>query len=315
MNGPATAETRLDPWTVGAIAVVAYAVSNLVHEGLGHGGACLLLGGQPQELNAIFFECSLEGLPASARRWLAAGGSIANLVFAALAWGALRTLPSGWGRSRDFAWLMLSVNVLQPFGYLLFSGLGDVGDWAVVVGGLQPALAWRLGLAALGGVLYFWAAPRMLMPGLEPFLGSQPEDRAARSRTLTLLPYLVGGATYVMAGLFNPHGFALVLISAAAASFGGTSLLAWYPRLWARRPPASAGGPLLGVPRSSAWLILALVLAGVFVGLLGPGILLGHPGTSRATTPGLKDLETGPRRVATPSGRPAFWAAASPRPT
>ncbi|HUM10906.1 MAG TPA: hypothetical protein VLT82_08170 [Myxococcaceae bacterium] len=268
-------DSVLDVWTVGAIAVVAYALSNVVHEGLGHGGACLLVGGHPETLNAVFFECSVEGLPSSARRWLAAGGSVANLGVAALAYGALRTLPGGWGRARDFAWLMLAVNVLTPFGYLLFSGLGGIGDWAVVVSGMQPAVAWRLGLAALGAVLYFWWAPRVLMPPLEPFVATGAEERARRTRTLTLVPYLVGGVTFVVAGLRNPHGVVLVLISAAAASFGGTSLLAWYPGLWARRAPALPVQPPLGVPRSVAWLVLGGMVLAIFVGVLGPGVALG----------------------------------------
>src|SRR5262249_22684354 len=91
MEMPSSQETsKLDPWTVGAIAVVAYALSNMVHEGVGHGGACVLVGGRPEALNAVFFECSVEGLASAAGRWLAAGGSIANLVFAALAWMGTR---------------------------------------------------------------------------------------------------------------------------------------------------------------------------------------------------------------------------------
>src|SRR5215471_2229113 len=149
----------LDPWTVGAIAVVAYALSNVVHEGLGHGGACLLVGGHPRQLTAVFFDGDLEGLPASAGRWVAAGGSLANLVAAALAWAALRMIPAGWGRWRFFLWLVLAVNLLQAFGYLLFSGLGGLGDWAAVVRDLQPAALWRVGLVVAGLVLYFVVAP------------------------------------------------------------------------------------------------------------------------------------------------------------
>ena len=47
MEQPSPESSRLDPWTVGAIAVVAYSVGNVVHEGLGHGGACVLVGGRP----------------------------------------------------------------------------------------------------------------------------------------------------------------------------------------------------------------------------------------------------------------------------
>ena len=144
---------------------------------------------------------------------------------------------------------MLAINVLQPFGYLLFSGVGGIGDWAVVVSGWRPAAAWRLGLVALGGVLYFWWVPRVIMPRLEPFVGPVAE-RKRRTQTLTLLPYLVGGVTFVVAGLLNPHGFVLVLISAAAASLG-TSLLAWYRECGRAVPPRASAEPTLGVSRAS----------------------------------------------------------------
>lgn len=267
--------SRLDPWTVGAIAVVGYALSNVVHEGLGHGGTCLAVGGHPRQLTAVFFDGDIEGLPASAGRWVAAGGSLANLVAAAIAWAALRLVPAGWGRGRFFLWLVLAVNLLQAFGYLLFSGIGGIGDWDVVVRGFQPAVLWRLGLTVAGAVLYFGAAPRLIMPWLEAFLPAEPKERLARVRTLTLLPYLVGGATFVLAGVLNPLGWVYVLISAVAASFGGTSLLAWYPGLWARRTPVTSPEVPLGVPWSRGWLVAAAIVLFLFVGVLGPGIRFG----------------------------------------
>jgi len=36
------------------MAVLAWTIANVVHEGLGHGGACLLLGARPTMFNAIF---------------------------------------------------------------------------------------------------------------------------------------------------------------------------------------------------------------------------------------------------------------------
>jgi hypothetical protein len=41
------ATTPLDALTVGAIGILAYMLGNVLHEGLGHGGACVLIGAKP----------------------------------------------------------------------------------------------------------------------------------------------------------------------------------------------------------------------------------------------------------------------------
>ncbi len=64
-----------------------------------------------------------------------------------------------------------------------------------------------------------------------------------------------------------------MLISAAAASFGGTSGLAWMAQLLRderRFPPRD--GPTLRIPRSVPWLVAGAAIALLFVGVLGPGI-------------------------------------------
>ena len=54
--------TALHLPTVIAIAVVAYALTNVAHEGLGHGGMCVAMGGEPRVLNAVYFECGRDGV-------------------------------------------------------------------------------------------------------------------------------------------------------------------------------------------------------------------------------------------------------------
>jgi hypothetical protein len=274
----------LDGWTIAAIAVIVYVVSNLTHEGAGHGGACLLAGGRAEMLNAVFFECDEARISAAGIRWLAAAGTLANLLLAALVWVALRGEDRLRPGVRFALVLLLAVNLLQAFGYLLFSGAGRVGDWAVVFDGLMPEWIWRIGLAFLGGWLYFVVAPRLFMPHLEPFLGREQPTREARAQRLTLLPYLVGGLAYLLAGVLNPHGFRLVLISAAGASLGGTSLLAWYPPLWAKKRGGSGVGAPLAIRRSVVWLVAAAIVLGLFVLILGPGIGFGMAGAGPGGT-------------------------------
>ena len=134
-----------------------------------------------------------------------------------------------------------------------------------------PHAAFRLGLAVVGLAAYVGVVVLSLRE-LAPFLGSGA-DRLRRAVILTVTPYLAGGLLYVAAGLPNPVGWKLVLISAAAASFGGTSALAWMAQLLrneTRFPPDPGDAPAL--PRSVPWLVAGVVVTLLFVFVLGPGI-------------------------------------------
>jgi hypothetical protein len=269
---PAVPET-VDGLTVVGIAIVAYSLTNVMHEGVGHGLACVLAGGQPKFLNAIFFSCGAD-LGPTGNRVLAAGGSVANLVLAGLCSIGLRFVraPSA---GHYFLWLLLALNVLMPFGYLLFSGAGGFGDWAVVVDGFRPPLLYRAVVALAGAVLYFIVAPRLLMPGLNQYLGGDPATRRRRAMQVALVPYLAGGVTYVLAGLLNPESIWLVLLSAAAASFGGTSWLAYYPGGSEDRRKSHTALPLpAGIPRQTGWIVAGALAFVLFVGVLGRGVKL-----------------------------------------
>ena len=111
------------------------------------------------------------------------------------------------------------------------------------------------------------------MPPLDPFLGTDPAGRAARARMLCLIPYLAGGVSLVVAGILNPYGLRVVLISAVAAAFGGTSLLAWYPGI-PRTPSAGTPAVSLAIERSWAWIAAGGVVLTFFAVVLRPGLRL-----------------------------------------
>ena len=78
------------------------------------------------------------------------------------------------------------------------------------------------------------------------------------------------------AGALNPVGPLLILISAAAASFGGNSGLAWmWNLLYGPRIPSSEF-QMPEIERSRGWIIAAVVLAIGFIMGLGPGVKF-HP--------------------------------------
>jgi hypothetical protein len=257
--------TRPDLLTIVAIAISATVIANFIHEGIGHGGMCAATGGQPLVLSTVHFECGAE------TRLVAAGGTLANLIFAALFWAAQRAVKqdASW---RYFFWLLMTFNLFEAGGYFLFSGVGNIGDWAAVVAGYQPAWAWRAGLIALGTVTYFlWFVPLCLRE-LHPFLGRDAKIRVRRARLLTLTPYLAAGILSCIAGALNPVGPLLILLSAAAASFGGKSGLAW---MWTRlrgRPIPTSDLQMPEIERGWGWMAAAVILAIVFIAGLGPGV-------------------------------------------
>src|SRR5262245_22455532 len=261
----------LDRATLIAISAMAYALANVVHEGLGHGGACLLLGARPTMFNAIFFSYDETTASDTVQRLISAAGSIVNVLVGLPIVAFIRRRGALAPPLRYFLWLFAAVNLLTAFGYLLYSGIGGIGDWARVIQGAQPAILFRVVMSAIGAWLYFIVAPRLLMPALDPFLGIDPAERPRRAKVLMLLPYFVGAATLVVAGILNPLGLPIVLISAAAASLGGTSLLAWYHSK-PRTPSDLAQDSPLGLARSWGWIAASVVVLAVFVFVLGPGI-------------------------------------------
>jgi hypothetical protein len=162
---------------------------------------------------------------------------------------------------------------MQGTGYFLYSGVGNIGDWAAVTEGWQPAWLWRVGLSAGGFALYMYTTIS-LFRALGPLVGDARPRRYRLALKLAMRPYLVGGVLAIVAGLRNPGGLELVLISGVAASFGGTSGLAWGPQTL-RGPRTAAVEELIPVQlvgRSWVTIIAAIVTAAVFIDVLGRGL-------------------------------------------
>jgi hypothetical protein len=114
----------------------------------------------------------------------------------------------------------------------------------------------------------------MMLAKAAPLIGGNVAVRYRRANLLMLIPYFVGAAMGVIAGALNPQAKALLLISAVAASLGGTSGLAWGPQLlrdpnWLASPTTPAA-----IPRHWGWIIAGFLIAIVFVLILGPGLKL-----------------------------------------
>lgn len=267
-----------DLLTAASLAVLAYAAANVLHEGVGHGGACLAVGGTPRLWTSVSFECDTSGLAPAAVAIVAAGGTIVNLLAGAIAARMYARRKDGPVSLRYVLWLFAAINLMQAFGYLLFSGVGGIGDWATVMSAVHPAWVWRIALAAGGGALY-WVTTERAFRVLGQFIGGAPAGRYAIGRRLSLAAYGTGAGLYLMAGALNPGGLLLLAVSAAAASLGGTCGLAWGPQLLRRgaRVTGESGAepPPARIPREFGVIAAAGIVAFLFVFGLGPGVPLG----------------------------------------
>lgn len=256
-----------DAYTVGSISILAYMLGNLLHEGVGHGGACLLSGAKPLVLSSVHFECSVD------TRLVMAGGTIANFIAAALFFFLGRLTGRSHPQWKYFCWIAMTVNLFTATGYFLFSGIGGIGDWGAFIQGLGPQWIWRIGLTLFGALTYFLAA-RLSLLELRPLIGNDPEQRIKRAVRLSTIPYFAGGILMCLAGALNPRGMILILISAAASTFGGTSGLLWDINLLRNGTTIPYGPPAEPLPIEKNWtLILAAAVAAItFIAVLGPSI-------------------------------------------
>jgi hypothetical protein len=269
--------SSLDILTLIAIAICVYTLADIFHEGLGHGLAYVLLGGKAVNISSTACDCVADGLSRAALRVVAAAGPLMNLALSVIFWIALRTFRKLEVSLRYFIWLFMTFNGLVFAGYLAVPTLFGFGDWFDFIQGLSPEWLWRAALIGIGVILYFGAA-YVAVHEFEFMQSRTASERRGRAWTLNLVPYLSGGIAFCVSGLFNPVGPILILISAAAASFGGASGLIWMS-------PWSAGkAPDVHTPQSPAaitrnwWWITAGLIALIFlIAVLGPGITFGHP--------------------------------------
>lgn len=259
----------LDALTVGAIGILAYMLGNVLHEAVGHGGTCLLVGGKPLVLSSVHFECSFD------HRLVYAGGTLMNLIAGAVFFLLGRFTGRDWPRLKYFFWISMAVNLYTGTGYFLFSGIGGFGDWGGFIEGFGQPWLWRVGLTVLGAVTYL-AAARLILLELRPLIGSDQQQRYRRAVRLSSIPYFAGGILMCVAGALNPKGMILILLSAAASTFGGTSGLLWATG-WLRRGTWIPWGPArqpLPITRSWPVIVAAGAIAAAFIAVLGPSIRL-----------------------------------------
>lgn len=263
-------DPTLDLLTIFAIAILAYILANVLHEGVGHAGICVMVGCDPLILTTAHVDWQPGTATDFGQRLIAAGGTLVNLLAALIFWLLYRSTPNSRGSLRYFYWFSMAVNLLIGTGYFLFSSVMGIGDWMQVVAGWEPAALWQVLLIVLG-IVFYLAAIVVCLRTLAPLIGGDKPAAIQRAVRLTTFPYLVGSLASTLGSLLNPEGMILFAIS-AAAHFGGTSALAWSAQLFKTKWFPLTDTPPISIPRGWVWIGIAAAALAIHIVVLGPGI-------------------------------------------
>jgi hypothetical protein len=253
-----------DILTICAISVVAAILTNVLHEGVGHGLTALLTGAKSGLLTTAAWSSTFDS------RLVEAGGTWANLAAALLFWLTLRSARHASMPVRYFLLITCAFNLFTGTGYFFFSGVTGFGDCAAVISGLQPHWLWRVSLVVVGASSYY-AAVLVIGIGLVHHVGV-PRNSRDRLRKLTMVPYFSATVLASVAGLLNPLGIQVLWQSALPATAGGQSGLLWLQ--YYIPPGTEPKGTPEHLRRNYPWIAVAAVLAPLYVVVLGRGITL-----------------------------------------
>lgn len=253
--------------TLAAIGAIACIAADMVHEGLGHGIVSWLTGDRILSISTVALQ------NAHPNRVVSAAGTCANVIAGILSLLLLRRLESLRRLERltslaYFLWVFAGFNLFNV-GYLAASAVIGGGDWGNVISGLTPVWLWR-SLLGLAGVFLYIGSFRWLANFMIRFV-NRGAVALSDQTSLVWPPYLAGGVVLTLAAIMNPISPSLILISGVGASFGLNFGFLLLPGFVAGKTD-SRSDPANKIPFSVSWLIAAIAISGVFIGIIGPGI-------------------------------------------
>jgi hypothetical protein len=174
------------------IGTIGYMAADIIHECLGHGGMCLLLGNKISLLNSVYFKSSIGNYLTDI------GGPIANVIAGILIYVLIRK-----SRNLPFLskWLLLHImvyNLCWFSGTLLDSIININGDWSHAANELKlnsHITHWLLLIVAVLSYIIFLRMTRACLE--QQFQGS-----SYSKKQLILYPYLFAIASASVAGFF-----------------------------------------------------------------------------------------------------------------
>jgi hypothetical protein len=244
--------------TVVALGVLAYICETVGHEAVGHGGACLLTGGEITALAPLWMHCSVQ-TPV-----MVLLGPVFNFMFGAACGAAVYIWPRA-GALSLFLWLSCAFNLLVACGYLAVGGAIGFGDWPYLLAKVSPAWSWRLAATALGLIGYY-----VVLRGLGPLyvrIAGLAGLEKGPLGTRTVLP----GASAAVVACAAAFASGRIDFVGLALSVACTLLVGWSLMRIAdfKMTSDARARPILTVTFQPIWIVAATIAAAAFVLLIG----------------------------------------------
>jgi hypothetical protein len=255
--------------TVIAIGALVMSLNVALHEAV-HAVACPLVGGDLQIYTALAVDCV--GVTGAAGRFVAGSAPLINLVIGFALYAYLRREARLAGNAWYGVWLFMLASWLSGAGYLLFSGVANVGDMAAVIEGWSPPWLWRGLLLVVGAGAFMW----VIALALRVFgtrVGGTRDEQFGRASRMAIFSYVGFILPIALAALFHPAGLnSLPVLAGLAAVLFGQSPLLWMMQWFRAAIFVKLPGEPLVVRSSPSIIVAAVVVVALYAFVLGRGI-------------------------------------------
>ena len=256
----------IDWLTAISIAAIAISLTVGLHEGV-HALTCVTVGGDLLEYSALYESCDS---PTQLQAKLVAGSApVFNLAAGTVLWIIFRRSKRRASETQFFLWLLMVMNWCYGAGYFMFSGIANIGDWAVVASGWEPGWIWRT-LMTVTGVLCFFFVVRVALKEFGEIVGGEADEQIRRANKLFAVSYVTAFTVVLMAGFFCPYGLLSLPVTAGLfAVLGALSPLLWMTRWFQTEHFAKPAKEPLEIRRQWQWILASLAVVSFYVFILG----------------------------------------------
>ena len=261
---------EIDIPTLIAISMLAWVLTNILHEIVGHAGSAALLGIPVRAVSTTTVYLEWDQVPSvGAYRIFHAAGTIVNLITGALALLVLRLRILKNSAPRYFLWLFATMSFTIAALNLVSAPLLGGGDWIEVTRGFEPVSLWIAIIVGLGVIMTVagYALPlRLWMPDLRGNRGAQFK--------ITVIPVV----TLIVVQSLSIIGSPFANLPPASNHLLGSIFAYFHFILWAILvnvlpvPRSRNAVESIRLPRSNVSLAFGLVAALFFIFVLGPGL-------------------------------------------